>query len=60
MSIERKIPASEIYSFVKSLGETIKIRQWNLNGLPSDTISVDNGIYATMTTRWPLMIDPQT
>ena len=53
------IPASESYSFVKTLGDPIQIREWNLCGLPSDTVSVDNGIYATKTTRWPLMIDPQ-
>ena len=31
-----------------------------MNGLPSDTVSVDNAIITTGTTRWPLMIDPQT
>ena len=31
-----------------------------MSGLPSDTVSVDNAILAAKTTRWPLMIDPQT
>jgi len=28
-------------------------------GLPSDGVSVDNGILVTRGRRWPLMIDPQ-
>jgi dynein heavy chain len=45
---------------VKTLGDVIKIREWSINGLPSDSVSVDNGIIAKTTQRWPLMIDPQT
>ena len=35
------------------------MRQWNIQGLPIDTFSVENGIIVTKTRRWPLMIDPQ-
>lgn len=37
----------------------MKIRAWNLDGLPKDTFSVDNGIITSQARRWPLMIDPQ-
>ena len=35
------------------------IRDWNIQGLPTDTFSVENGIVVFNTSRWPLMIDPQ-
>jgi dynein heavy chain, axonemal len=50
---------SEKYSLVTTLGDPVEIRNWNLCSLPSDTVSIDNGILATKTSRWPLMIDPQ-
>ena len=31
-----------------------------MNELPSDTVSLDNAILAQKTSKWPLMIDPQT
>lgn len=35
------------------------VRQWNIDGLPTDGFSVDNGIIVFNARRWPLMIDPQ-
>ena len=57
---KREIKIEQNYSLVNTLGDQIKIRDWNMNGLPSDTVSIDNAILASKTTRWPLMIDPQT
>ena len=37
----------------------MKIRAWNIAGLPVDAFSVDNGIIVNSSRRWPLMIDPQ-
>ena len=37
----------------------MRIREWKIHGLPSDSFSVDNGIITSMARRWPLMIDPQ-
>jgi hypothetical protein len=36
-----------------------QVREWVMAGLPSDDVSVDNGILVTRCKRWPLMIDPQ-
>ncbi len=35
-------------------------QNWNINGLPKDETSTENGIIIEKTRRWPLMIDPQT
>ncbi|XP_041362756.1 dynein heavy chain 3, axonemal-like isoform X2 [Gigantopelta aegis] len=59
MCKEKDIPCSEIFSLNQTLGEPVKIRAWNIAGLPVDTFSVDNGIIVSKSRRWPLMIDPQ-
>jgi dynein heavy chain, axonemal len=56
---ENEIPCSDIFNLSKVLGDPIKIRAWNIAGLPSDSFSVDNGIIVSNARRWPLMIDPQ-
>lgn len=42
------------------LGNDVTIRQWAVAGLPSDNLSIENGIVMFGSRRWPLMIDPQT
>ena len=37
----------------------MQVRAWNIAGLPSDTVSVENAIIISKARRWPLMIDPQ-
>ena len=53
------IPASESFSLAKTLGNPVTIRQWQNQSLPSDSVSVNNGILVDKCRRWPLMIDPQ-
>ncbi|EGR32330.1 hypothetical protein IMG5_087930 [Ichthyophthirius multifiliis] len=53
------IQVSEHYSLENTLGEPIIIRKWNMNYLPSDSFSRENGIIAYNSRRWPLFIDPQ-
>ncbi|ELK37023.1 Dynein heavy chain 7, axonemal [Myotis davidii] len=56
---EKKFPCSEEFSLSKTLGDPVKIRAWNIAGLPTDTFSIDNGVIVNNSRRWPLMIDPQ-
>ena len=53
------IPCTAHFSLSRTLGDPVKIREWNIAGLPSDTFSIDNGIVVQNARRWPLMIDPQ-
>lgn len=54
-----KISHSDNCSLVGTLGDPVKIRNWQIAGLPRDTLSVDNGIIVQFSKRWPLFIDPQ-
>jgi dynein heavy chain len=56
--LEQNIPMSEKYAIVDVLGEPMVIREWIINGLPSDGVSVENSIFVTKGYRWPLIIDP--
>lgn len=49
-------PNSTLQSVLK---DPVKMRLWNIAGLPSDALSEDNGIVVFKARRWPLMIDPQ-
>lgn len=57
--VEEKIPCGDSFSLAAVLGEPVKIREWNICGLPADSFSVDNGIIVANSRRWPLLIDPQ-
>ncbi|XP_039952580.1 dynein heavy chain 8, axonemal [Bactrocera tryoni] len=57
---ERLIPLSANLSIIESLTDRTQIGEWNLQGLPSDELSVQNGIIATKAVRFPLLIDPQS
>eukprot|EP00743_Colponemidia_sp_Colp-15_P006911 GILK01007459.1.p1 GENE.GILK01007459.1~~GILK01007459.1.p1 ORF type:complete len:1899 (+),score=393.41 GILK01007459.1:93-5789(+) len=56
---DKSIPASESFSLAATLGDAVRIRAWNIAGLPSDNFSIENGIIVSKARRWPLMIDPQ-
>jgi dynein heavy chain len=57
--VEMEIPVSANYSLVDNLAEQSQVRDWNIQGLPADSLSTENGILVTRGRRWPLMIDPQ-
>ena len=56
---ELKIPCAEDFSLEKVLSTPVVIQEWNIAGLPTDSVSSVNGIIATTSQRWPLLIDPQ-
>lgn len=56
---ERVIPGSSDFSLSNTLGDPVKIRAWQIAGLPVDSFSIDNGIIVSNSRRWALMIDPQ-
>lgn len=57
--LKRGIPASADLELTKFLVDDATVGEWNLQGLPSDDLSIQNGIMVTRSARYPLMIDPQ-
>jgi dynein heavy chain len=57
---ENGIKLTDKITMSKVLGDDVTIRLWGVAGLPSDKLSVENGIIMFKSRRWPLMIDPQT
>jgi dynein heavy chain len=56
---KRGVPITQgldVISFMVDIGT---IGDWNMQGLPADPLSTQNGILVTRSTRFPLMIDPQ-
>merc|ERR1711968_403596 len=56
---DQNIPVDPGFALDRILGDPVAIREWCIQGLPADTFSIENGMFATMGRRWPLMIDPQ-
>lgn len=56
---ENQVPCSPGYTLAAVVGSAVKIRQWNIWGLPKDGFSTENGIAMDIGRRWPLCIDPQ-
>ena len=60
LCVERGIPCSgEDFSLLTVLGDQVQMRDWAIEGLPNDFLSIENAIIMSKATRWPLMIDPQ-
>lgn len=53
------VPHTPGANLISILGEPVKIRNWQIAGLPRDTLSVENGVVVQFSRRWPLFIDPQ-
>ncbi|XP_053425879.1 dynein axonemal heavy chain 2 isoform X5 [Nycticebus coucang] len=56
---ELQVPCSPGFAIDNFLTNPTKVRDWNIQGLPSDAFSTENGIIVTRGNRWALMIDPQ-
>jgi len=56
---KRQVPAHAKIFPVEFLVDSGTIGEWALEGLPSDDLSIQNGIMVTRSSRYPLMVDPQ-
>ena len=54
-----KVPRTEDPSLVSTMSDPVKVRSWQIAGLPKDSLSVENGVIVQFSSRWPLFIDPQ-
>lgn len=54
-----KIAVTPGFSFASFLADPSLVREWNLQGLPTDDFSTENGVLTTRGRRFPLLIDPQ-
>ncbi|CAH1408276.1 unnamed protein product [Nezara viridula] len=54
------VPTSPKLNMVTFLVKPPVVRDWNIQGLPTDNFSIENGIIVTRCGRWPLIIDPQS
>ncbi|WIA36351.1 hypothetical protein OEZ86_007670 [Tetradesmus obliquus] len=53
------VACSEKFKLGVVLSDPVKVRQWNIWGLPKDDFSTENAIAIDAGRRWPLCIDPQ-
>jgi len=56
---ETEVPHTDDPSIVSTLADPVKVRSWQIAGLPKDTLSVENGVVTQFSRRWCLFIDPQ-
>jgi len=56
---DKKIPFTKGLSVTSFLTDEATTGQWNLQGLPTDDLSTQNGILTTRADRYPIMVDPQ-
>ena len=55
----KNIPSTQDFELTQFLVDEGTVGEWNLEGLPSDDLSIQNGIMVTRSSRFPLLIDPQ-
>ncbi|XP_066527086.1 dynein axonemal heavy chain 1 [Hoplias malabaricus] len=56
---EHQVPHTAEPNLISTLGDKVKIRSWQISGLPKDNLSVENGVISQFSQRWSLFIDPQ-
>ncbi|GBP05196.1 Dynein heavy chain 1, axonemal [Eumeta japonica] len=58
--VEVEVPHTRGATPLSILGDAVKIRTWQMYGLPRDPMSVESAVLMHASRRWPLVIDPQT
>ncbi|XP_070580015.1 dynein axonemal heavy chain 1-like isoform X2 [Ptychodera flava] len=53
------VPHTKDSGLLPTLADAVKIRSWQIAGLPRDNLSVENAVMVQYSQRWPLFIDPQ-
>ena len=56
---DKQIPSTDELKITSFLSDPVTVREWNIQGLPADDFSTENGVIITKGSRWPLIIDPQ-
>jgi dynein heavy chain len=56
---DKALPFTEHQTFAQFCARAVDVRGWQLQGLPADNFSTENGVVVTRCNRWPLMVDPQ-
>ena len=54
-----QVPHNDDCLLTDTLSDPVKIRAWQIAGLPKDNLSVENSVIVQYSRRWPLFIDPQ-
>jgi dynein heavy chain, axonemal len=57
--VSRNVPITQGLDVITFMVDIGTIGDWNIQGLPNDPLSTQNGILVTRSARFPLMIDPQ-
>jgi dynein heavy chain len=57
--IKRGVPVTESLDIIDFMVDIGTRGDWSMQGLPSDPLSIQNGILVTNATRFPLLVDPQ-
>ncbi|CAM9274876.1 unnamed protein product [Chrysoparadoxa australica] len=57
--LHRSVPVTHCMDLTSFLVDVGTIGDWNREGLPTDPLSIQNGILVTRSSRYPLLIDPQ-
>ena len=53
------VPCGPNFDFCDFMAKATQVRDWNIQGLPNDSFSTENGVIVVRGRRWPLMVDPQ-
>ena len=55
---KKGVPVTPTLELTSFLVDDATVGEWNIQGLPKDDLSVQNGIMVTNSSRYPLLIDP--